>query len=161
MTFELNPMKAMRMFSALWVLLIPSLWLYWADWARQPIMLALVGGLPVWAAMAAYFIGRRWRLELTPDALIHHTLARREVFPWGRMGQLEIKRGPLVLLFTPFLWFPFPTDGATNVSEHASKLIGRRLLLVFGDHSAKEILKQIEDWRELYATKPLKTSSHD
>jgi hypothetical protein len=67
------------------------------------------------------------------------------------MGAIEIRRGPLILLFTPMMWFPFPTDGARNVSEHASQVIGRRLLLVFGDHSAKETLKQIEDWRALYA----------
>jgi hypothetical protein len=65
----------------------------------------------------------------------------------------------LILLFTPMMWFPFPTDGANNVSEHAAKLMGRRLLLVFGDRSAKEALKQIADWRALYGVKPSKTSS--
>ena len=150
MSFPVNPEKILRLFSPLWLLLALSLWLHWETWQSDPILLAAVASLPVVAAFAAGFMRERWRLELTPEALIHHTLGRTERFEWVRMGPLEVKPAPLpALLLVRTLWFAYPLDAPQSAEERTTKLLGRRVLSVFGDHGANETVKQIEAWRAL------------
>jgi len=152
MSFPVNPEKVLRLFSPLWALLALSLWLHWESWQAQLILLAAVATLPLVAAFAASLMRERWRLELTPEALIHHTLGRTERFAWSRMGPIEIKPAPLpAFLFVRTLWFAYPLDAPRGVEDRGSKLLGRRILCVFGDHSAREMVKQIEEWRALNA----------
>lgn len=100
--------------------------------------------------LAATVLRCRWRLELTPEALIHHTMGRAERFEWKRMGPLTMKLAPLsTLLFVRTFWFAYPLDAARNLEERASTLIGRRLLCVFGDKSPSETIAEIEAWRAL------------
>jgi len=152
MSFPVNPEKILRLFSPLWALLALSLWLHWESWQSMPILLTVSASLPLVAAFAAGLMRERWRLELTPDALIHHTLGRTERFAWSRMGPIEIKPAPLpVLLFIRTLWFAYPFDAPRGDVERASALLGRRILCVFGDLGASEMVKQIEEWRALNA----------
>lgn len=150
MTFPVNPEKVLRLFSPLWLLLALSLWLHWESWQTMPILFAAIVSLPLIAALAAGLMRDRWRLELTSGALIHHTLGRTEHFEWSRMGPIEIKAAPLPepLLVRTF-WFAYPLDAAHSVEERAMKLLGRRILCVFGDHGARETIRQIEEWRAL------------
>ncbi len=152
MNFPVNPEKVLRLFSPLWALLALSLWLHWESWQAMPILLTAIASLPLVAALAAGFMRERWRLELTSGALIHHTLGRTESFAWSRMGPLDTKPAPLPsLLFIRTLWFAYPLDAPRDAEERATKLLGRRILCVFGDHSAREIVEQIEAWRALNA----------
>jgi hypothetical protein len=52
-------------------------------------------------------------------------------------------------LFVRTFWFAYPLDGARTLEEHASALIGRRLLCVFGDKSPADTIADIEAWRVL------------
>jgi hypothetical protein len=152
MSFPVNPEKVMRLFSPLWALLALSLWVHWESWKSQPILLAAIASLPIAAALAAGLMRERWRLELTPEAFIHHTLGRSERFEWSRMGQIEMKPAPLPdILFVRTFWFAYPLDAPHNVEERAMKLLGRRILCVFGDHGARETIRQIDEWRALNA----------
>ncbi|MEJ0023608.1 MAG: hypothetical protein WDN76_09395 [Alphaproteobacteria bacterium] len=164
MTLDVDPMKVMRLFAPLWALLAISLWVHWEEWLTKPALFGAIAFLPLAAAGAAWLMRNRWRLELTPEGLIHRTLGRTERFEWARMGPLTMKRAPLSdLLFVRAFWFAYPLDGAHSLEEHAAKLIGRRLLCVFGDRPPKETIKIIEDWRALYskpATATLSDSAH-
>lgn len=152
MSFPANPEKILRLFSPLWALLAVSLWLHWESWQSMPILLTVIAALPLVAALAAGLMRERWRLELTAEALVHHTLGRTERFAWSRMGPMEMKPAPLPgLLFVRTLWFAYPLDAPRGAEERATKLLGRRILCVFGDHSARETMKQIEEWRSLNA----------
>lgn len=145
-------MKVMRLFAPLWALLALSLCVRWAEWTARPALFAAIAFAPLAAAGIAYLVRDRWRLELTPAALIHHTLARAETFEWARMGPLTMKPAPISdLLFVRTFWFAFPLDGARNLEEHAARLIGRRLLCVFGDRPPQETIRIIEHWRALHA----------
>ena len=62
MNLSLHPFKVMRLFTGLWLVLIPSLWLYWDQWTAKPALLAFVAGLPLAAAALASLIRDRWRL---------------------------------------------------------------------------------------------------
>jgi hypothetical protein len=152
MSFPVSPAKVLRLFAPLWGLLAVSLWVHWQSWQSKPILLAAIAALPLAAAFAAGLVRERWRLELTPDALIHHTLGRTERFEWARMGPLDLSpiRISEILFVRTFL-FAFPLDAPRTLGERGAQLIGRRLLCVFGDHSARDTIKQIEDWRGLYA----------
>lgn len=155
MIFPVNPMKALRLFTPLWGMLAVSLWLHWQSWQAMPITLASIAGAPLAAAAAAGLMRGRWRLELTPESLIHHALGRREQFEWARMGPLQLRKAPLPdLLFVRTFWFAFPLDAPRTLEERGSQIIGRRILCVFGDLSAAETIKQIEDWRALFARVP-------
>ncbi|MDZ4692053.1 hypothetical protein [Terricaulis sp.] len=152
MNFPVNPEKVLRLFSPLWGLLAFSLWLHWESWQSKPIMLAAVASLPLVAALAAGLMRERWRLELTAEALVHHTLGRTERFAWSRMGPVEIKPSPLrVFMLVRALWFAYPLDAPRDAEERATKLLGRRILCVFGDHSPRETVEQIQAWRALNA----------
>jgi hypothetical protein len=152
MTLGVDSMKVMRLFAPLWALLAASLWIHWAEWIARPVLFGTLAFVPLAAAGLAYLARKRWRLELTPEALVHHTLGRTEKFEWARMGPLMMKSAPLSdLLFVRTFWFGFPLDGARSLEEHGAKLIGRRLLCVFGDRAPQETIKVIEDWRALHA----------
>lgn len=152
MNLPVNPSKVLRLFAPLWLALALSLWVHWHEWATRPALFATIASLPVMAAIASALMRERWRLELRTDALVHHTLGRREVFGWSRMGPIELKRAPVAdLLFVQTLWFAYPLDGPRTLEERASTLLGRRILCVFGDLSARETIAEIEAWRALNA----------
>ena len=95
MTLELNAGKLLGLFTPIWVLLALSLAVNWNDWQDRPLTLAWVGGLPFAATGLLWSFGRRrWRLELTPTALVHHTLGRTERFEWDRMGEIAVDGAP-------------------------------------------------------------------
>ena len=154
MTLPVNPAKVLRLFAPLWALMALSLGIYWQSWQSQPIAFAAVASLPIGAALLASLVRDRWRLELTPEALIHHTLGRSESFAWARMGPLELKGAPLLdrVLVRTF-WFAFPLEAPLALKERVASVVGRRILCAFGDHTALETIKQIETWRALYAQK--------
>jgi hypothetical protein len=151
-SLPVNPLKVLRLFGPLWVLLAISLWVHWDKWQSMPILFTAIALLPLGGALAAALMRERWRLELAPDALIHHTLARTERYEWARMGPLTVKPSPLPsILFVQTFWFAFPLDEPRTIEERMIKPIGKRILCVFGDHAPAETIRQIEDWRALYA----------
>lgn len=143
MTLELNAGKLLGLFTPIWVLLALSLAVNWTDWQDKPLTLAWVGGLPFAATGLLWSFGRRrWRLELTPTALVHHTLGRSERFEWDRMGEIAVDGVPGLDLISPStLRFAYGGGG----------VIGRRLLCVFGDGGARRLKREIDDYRRLHA----------
>lgn len=150
MYLPVNPTKVLRLFAPLWLLLALSLLLHWQRWQESPLILAFVGALPVAAALIAGLMRDRWRLELTATALVHRTLGFTETFEWRHMGPLHVKPAPILSIFLQTLWFAYPIDAPQTLQQRGARLLGRRLLLVFGDHSAAETIKMIEDWRTLH-----------
>lgn len=142
MTLELNAGKLLGLFTPIWVLLALSLAVNWTDWQDKPLTLAWVGGLPFAATGLLWSFGRRrWRLELTPTALVHHTLGRSERFEWDRMGEIAVDGVPGLDLISPStLRFAYSGGG----------VIGRRLLCVFGDGGARRLKREIDDYRRLH-----------
>lgn len=146
MTFELNGGKLLGMFAPIWALLGLS-WLVNRDaWVAEPLNVALAAGIPFAASGLLWVFGRRrWRLELTPTALIHHTLGRTEVFDWARTGPIGVSRVFGLDLVSPStLHFAYAGGGPTG------QVLGRRLLCVFGDGGTDRLLRQIEDYRRLH-----------
>lgn len=149
MTLELNAGKLLGLFTPIWVLLALSMAVNWTDWQGKPLTLAWVGGLPLLATGLLWSFGRhRWRLELTPTALVHHTLSRSERFDWDRMGAMTLDGAPLLDLVSPST-LRFAYRG-TGLAGAAGALTGRRLLCVFGDGGRSRLLKEIEDYRRLH-----------
>lgn len=152
MILPVNPSKVLLLFAPLWIVLAISLLIHWQSWQSSPFLLAVVAGMPVVAALAAALMRDRWRLELTPNALIHKTLGATETFPWSRMGPLELRPAPLLLrLFARTFWFTYPIDAPQTLQERGARFLGRRLLCVFGDLPAAETIDTIEKWRALHA----------
>ena len=152
MNLPVNPSKVLLLFAPLWVLLGISLVVHWQAWRDAPLLLAFVASLPIVAALGAALLRDRWRIELTQAALIHKTLGATETFEWARMGPIELAPGPLPLrLLVRTFRFAFPIDAPRNAQERASRVLGRRLLCVFGDQSPAETIKTIEAWRALHA----------
>jgi hypothetical protein len=152
MSLPVHPAKVLRLFAPLWVLLALSLWIHWASWQTKPILFGALTFLPLAAAGAAGLMGAHWRLELTREALIHHTLGGAERFEWARMGPIGVKRARgLGALFVSTFWFAYPLDAPRSIKEHGAKIIGRRLLCVFGERSTAETVRLIEDWRAQHA----------
>jgi hypothetical protein len=150
MSLPVNPAKVLRLFAPLWLLLALSLWLHWSAWQTKPALLASIALLPIAAAFATALMREQWRLELTGDALIHHTLGRRERFEWRRMGPIELTPAPVVeLIVGRTFWFAFPLDAPRTAEERASAFTGRRILCVFGDLPPIDTIAQIEAWRTL------------
>lgn len=149
MTFELNAGKLLGMFAPLWALLAVSLLVNPDAWASETWTFAWVAALPLVATGLLWGFGRRrWRLELTPTALIHHTLGRTEVLEWRRMGPIAVSAVPGLDLVTPSsLHFAYAGDGAGGA---IGKVLGKRLLSVFGDGGARRLVSQIEDYRRLH-----------
>lgn len=152
MSLPVNPSKVLQLFAPLWVLLGISLLVYWQSWQASPLVLAFVASLPIVAAMGAALLRDRWRIELTPEALVHKTLGATETFEWARMGPIELAPAPLpAQLLVRTFRFAFPIDAPRNPQERASQVLGRRLLCVFGDQSPAETIRTIEAWRTLHA----------
>lgn len=152
MSLEVNPVKFGQLFAPLWLLLTVSAWANWDEWQTKPLLFAAIASLPIVAALLTATVLRgRWRLELTSDALVHHTIGRTERFEWARMGQLSLKPAPLPEpLIVHTFWFAFPLDEPRTLEERATKLTGKRVLCVFGDKSAKDTIAEIEAWRALH-----------
>lgn len=152
MSLPVNPSKVLQLFAPLWVLLGISLLVHWQAWRDAPLLLAFVASLPIAAAAGSALLRDRWRIELTPEALIHKTLGATETFEWARMGPIELAPAPLpAQLLVRTFRFAFPIDTPRNPQERAARLLGRRLLCVFGDQSAAETIRTIETWRTLHA----------
>lgn len=149
MTFELNAGKLLGLFAPIWVLLALSLAVNWDDWSGRYLTLIWVAGMPFAATGLLWSFGRRrWRLELTPTALIHHTMGRTEHFEWARMGEMRISGVPGLDLIGPStLHFAYRGEG---VEGAVGALIGRRLLCVFGDGGGRRLLREIEAYRKLH-----------
>jgi len=151
MTLELNAGKLLGLFTPIWVLLALSLAVNWADWQDKPLTLTWVGGLPFAATGLLWTFGRRrWRLELTPTALVHHTLGRSERFEWDRMGEIAIDGVPGLDLISPST-LRFAYSGGGGIESAVSGVIGRRLLCVFGDGGVRRLKREIDDYRKLHA----------
>ena len=143
-----NPAKLLRMtwplyaLMSLSVLLNPASW-----WPATPLTLALPL-MPLLLPVLGWAARDRWRLEVTPDALVHRTLGRTESFAWTRMGPVGVawvRVGHLPVARS--LWFAYPTDTPRTAAEQISARLGRRLLPVFGDRSLKESAAELETWR--------------
>lgn len=149
MTFELNGGKLLGMFAPIWALLGLSWLVNPAAWTADPWSVAIAAGIPFAASGLLWLLGRRkWRLELTPGALIHHTLARTETFEWSLMGPMGVSRIVGLDLVSPStLHFAYAAPGLLGA---AGQLIGRRLLCVFGDGGTDRLLREIEDYRRLH-----------
>ena len=149
MTFELNGGKLLGMFAPLWALLALSWLINPVTFASQPLSVAFVACLPLAASGLLWMLGRRrWRLELTPTALIHHTLGRTEVLEWRRVGPIAVTRVPGLDLVTPStLHFAYAGEGLEGA---VGAVLGKRILSVFGDGGVKRLVSQIEDYRRLH-----------
>ena len=149
MTFELNGGKLLGMFAPIWALLGLS-WLVNREvFLADPVSVAIAAGIPFAAAGLMWLHGRRrWRLELTPTALVHHTLGRTETFHWSLMGPIGVTRVPGLDLVAPStLHFAYEGPG---ILGPVNGPLGRRLLCVFGDGGTNRLLRQIEDYRRLH-----------
>jgi len=149
MTFELNGGKLLGMFAPIWALLGLSYLVNRAAFLADPVNVAIAAGIPFVASGALWLLGRRkWRLELSPKALIHHTLARTETFDWNLMGPIGVCRVIGLDLVSPStLHFAYAGPGLLGPT---GQVIGRRLLCVFGDGGTDRLLRQIEDYRRLH-----------
>lgn len=145
-----DPAKLARMFWPLYVLIAlsvlvnPSAW--WPLSATDVFLLSTPGLF----LLMGWAVRRRWRLEVTPEALLHHTLTRTERYEWARMGPVGarwIHVGHVPVART--LWFPYPTDAPRTVEERITARLGRRLLPVFGDRPLQATAEQLEQWRGL------------
>lgn len=151
MTLELNAGKLLGLFTPIWVLLALSLAVNRADWQDRPLTLLWVGGLPFAATGLLWSFGRRrWRLELTPTALVHHTLGRSERFEWDRMGEIAVDGVPGLDLVSPST-LRFAYSGGGRIESAVGGVIGRRVLCVFGDGGARRLKREIDDYRRLHA----------
>ncbi len=154
MTFELNAGKLLGFFALIWPLLLvallvnPSAWSVWQAAGFFAFPLVCTAGL--WAIAR-----RRWRLEATPQALIHHTLGRTERFDWRAIGHFEVHGLPLPGWFgirTLRFAYPAAPDGSGPA---------RRLMLVFGDQSGVETAATLERFRQLYIRAPVPAQAID
>jgi hypothetical protein len=151
MTLELNAGKLLLFFSPIWLLLVVALLVNPSAWSA--LQVAGVAGIPLVATAGLWVLGRRrWRLELTPEALVQHTLGRSERFDWAALGTLEI-RG-LTAVGPWNLSFAYPADPEGRGPR-------RRLMLVFGDQSGPATLQTIERFRQLYLKAPKRAPPTD
>ena len=147
---RVNPLRLVRMFWPVYLLVAvavavnPSAW-----WPPTPAT-ALVLSLPLLMLALGWLGRRRWRLEFTPEALLHHTLGRTERFEWPRMGPVElawVRVGHLPVART--FRFAYPVDDPHTLAEQVTSRFGRRLLPIFGDRPISEQAALIELWRGL------------
>lgn len=154
MTLDLNAGKLLGFFAPIWPLLVVALLVNPGAWS--PWQLAAFAAFPLVCTGLLWLLARRrWRLELTPDALVHHALGRTERFDWRAIGQFEVRGlplhqmvGPRVLRFT----YPVAADGSGPP---------RTLMLVFGDQSPIETATTLERFRALYAKAPARPEPAD
>lgn len=145
-----NPAKLLGMTWPLYALMALSFAVQPQSWLRAPLQSAETLAIPLGLPLLGLVFGRRWRLELTPDALEHLTLRKVERFEWRRMGEPELRL--LHVLHLPLartLWFPYPLDAPRTWEERLTARTGRRILLVFGDRPSREVLETVRSWRAL------------
>jgi hypothetical protein len=149
MTFDLNASKLLGLFTPFWLLLGLSFAVNWDEWVRSPLLLIPAAGAPLAVIALLWGFGRRrGRLELTPTAMVHHTLGRTERFAWDRIGEMKISGAPGLDLVAPAtLHFAYRGEG---VGGMVGGLIGRRVLCVFGDGGGRRLLREINDYRRLH-----------
>jgi hypothetical protein len=154
MSLDLHAGKLLGFFVLIWPLLALALLVNGAAWTALEVAGFFVAPLVLTAAFWA--LGRRrWRLEITPDALIHHTLGRTERFDWRAIGSFEVRGLPLPdLVGAKSLRFAYPA--AADGSGPA-----RRLMLVFGDQSGAETAATLERFRSLYSRAPARPEPVD
>lgn len=154
MTLDLNAGKLLGFFALIWPLLIVALLVKPAGWTAWEV--AVFFAFPLVATGLLWAVARRrWRLELTPEALVHHTLGRTERFDWRAIANLEVRGLPLPHMLGPrTLRFTYPAaaDGSGPP---------RTLMLVFGDQSAVETALTLERFRVLYAQAPARPEPVD
>jgi hypothetical protein len=75
---------------------------------------------------------------------------RTERFEWSRMGPITLAPAPLDVILQPTFWFAYPVDVPSGLAKHGRKVLGRRILCVFGDLGPLETIAEIEAWRALY-----------
>ena len=145
-----DPGKLLKMTWPLYALIALGMALNPAEWLRPSLPVFFALGAPLLLPLLGILARGRWALELTPDALVHHTLVGPERYAWTRMGVVELRLVHVVHLpLARTLWFPFPTDAPQTLRERTTAVIGRRLLAVFGDRPAHETAERLESWRRL------------
>lgn len=154
MTLDLNAGKLLGFFALIWPLLIIALLVNPAAWSAWQV--AAFFALPlVCTALLWALARRRWRLEVTPDALVHHTLGRTERFDWRAIGGFEVRSLLLPHMIGPrTLRFAYPATADSSGPP-------RTLMLVFGDQSPVETAITLERFRQLYAQAPQKPQPAD
>ena len=154
MQLLVSPAKLLRMTWPIYVLMGLGVLLNPREWLPLTPTTAAIPAIPLLLPIIGYVARHRWRLEVTPEALLHHTLTKVERFDWGRMGPVQVRWlgiGHLPVART--LWFPYPTDAPRTPGEQITFRLGRRLLPVFGDRSLTQTAAELESWRTL--THPL------
>lgn len=147
---RVDPLKLAAMFWPLYALIALAVAVNPRAWLPPSPRDALTLATPLLFWVLGWAVRRRWRLEVTPEALLHHTLTRTERFEWARMGPVETRCLHVVHLpMARTLWFPYPLDAPRTVEERITARLGRRLLPVFGDRSARETAAELERWRAL------------
>ena len=150
MQLPVDPAKLFWMCLPLYGLMALSFALQPDSWLHGGVSVWSALGIPLLLPLLGWAARSRWKLEATPEALLHHTLTRVERYEWVRMGPVEVRW--LHVLHLPVmrtLWFVYPLDAPRTASEQITARIGRRLLPVFGDRSAKATAELLESWRRL------------
>ena len=149
-----NPVKLLRMTGPLYALMALGVLLNSASWWPPTPLIVAVPLIPMLLPVLGWMGRGRWRLEITEEALVHHTMGRTERFEWPRMGPVSlswVRIGHLPVART--LWFPYPVDDPRTASEQITARLGRRLLPVFGDRSLRETAAELEMWRVICTQK--------
>lgn len=145
-----QPLRLLRMFLPLGLLLPVSLWLHWDKWVASPWYLVVVIASPLLLIAGVWLFRDRWRLTLTRDALEHHTLWGVQRYPWRRMGPVAVGHGPGRASAAQTLTFAYPTDTPTSLRERMTAQTGLRILAIFGPADASALAEQVESWRQRY-----------
>ena len=151
MMLPVNPAKLVAMAWPIYVLVALSILLRPYDWDHVTVSNALIVASPA-LLFAMGVLGRgRWKLEITPDAMIQHGFGRSERFEWRRMGPVGV--GWITVFHVPVvrtLTFLHPTDAPATLAQQVTSRFGRRIPAIYGDRSAKATAELIESWRKLY-----------
>ena len=151
MILPVNPGKLVAMAWPLYVLVALSVLLRPGDWTHLTASNALIAATPL-LLFGMGVLGRdRWKLEVTPEALVQHGFLRSERFEWRRMGPvgvgwIDVFHIPVVRTLT----FLHPTDAPTTLAQQVTSRFGRRIPAIYGDRSARATAEMIEGWRKLY-----------
>jgi hypothetical protein len=150
MKIHLNFTKLLMLFSPLLLLAVVSFVLFPKNWIDSPAATASVLAIPLIVSGLLWMLGRdKWCLELTGDSLIHHTLGRQEIFHWKDMGPVALGKvsvlGPLGIDVAEF---QHRREDLPIVVSAFGNLVGRRILLVFGDDRSEIMVALLEEWRK-------------
>lgn len=150
MKMRLNFTKLLMMFSPLMVLAAISVAIHPREWFQSPVWTVAFLAIPLGTSGLLWSLGREtWCLELTSDALLHHTLWRHEVFDWKDMGPIGLGKvtllGPLGIKVAEFSYRPSQAGPVRGV---IGQMMPRRILLVFGDVDAEITVDLLEEWRQ-------------